>query len=73
MVKCVSATLEFGAALRSDQQVAASSLTGHDLRTGGMAEIYRDPVADRGRLELVVRDIDEATGRGRTCLVLRGR
>jgi superfamily II DNA or RNA helicase len=35
-----------------------------------MAEIYRDPVADRGRLELVVRDIDEATGRGRTCLVL---
>ncbi len=37
---------------------------------GGMAEIYRDLVADRGRLELVVRDVDEALQRGRNCLVL---
>lgn len=37
---------------------------------GGMAEIYRDLVADRHRLELVVSDVEEAMRRGRNCLVL---
>ncbi len=37
---------------------------------GGMAVIYRDLVADDDRLQQVVQDVLDATGRGRHCLVL---
>ena len=37
---------------------------------GGMAEIYRDLVADTARLEQIVEDVVTAHDRGRHCLVL---
>jgi superfamily II DNA or RNA helicase len=37
---------------------------------GGMSSIYRELVADRARLELVVCDVIKALDRGRNCLVL---
>jgi superfamily II DNA or RNA helicase len=37
---------------------------------GGISSVYRDLVADPGRLELVVGDVINALARGRNCLVL---